>query len=188
MKDYWGSSQRAMFNAGTGYWALNLFVQERPHESVFDRILKLGQKITEVAGLVGVLGIPAISETALHATDRMYGILNALDARRTHYLYKAADTPLAVTKDGLQKSPGLNLTDVQPLYLRSGISKYIAVPWAHTSAFEQRMGKLTLKQNYLVPQDSKDESGPGLEAATQATLADVTYLVLSTATTPISLA
>ncbi len=183
--NYWGGVPAAVLPGGRGYWALNLLVQERPHQGFLDQVLNLLRQGTEAVGLIASLGLPAVSRTAFHTVDTMYAAMNAVDAVRTHNLFKSADTPVVATHQAMEQAQAdAALSGEAPLPLYS--AKYVAVPWAESRDFEAAMSKLTLKSNYIVDADVKDTSGPGLEEAAVGndSLKNVTYLTVGVAVHP----
>ena len=135
--------QQIVLPGGSGQWAVNLSMAHK--QSAFVGIL---QTLTnEVGRFAPILGLPAMSVTALKGFCSLYG---AFEQRTTFLLNSFPQLAFATqAARELSSSPqGLNLVS----------GNYILVPHAFTSQLTPVLDSFELRQGYLVPKGSPTNS------------------------------
>lgn len=155
----WEKMQKIVLPGGVGKWAVNLSMAHK--ESQFVSIMKT--MTTEVNRFAPVLGLPAISMTALKGFCTLYG---AFEQRTTFLLNSFPQLAFATqaAREESQTGSGLNLVS----------GDYILVPHAYTSQLTPFLDKLELRQGYLVSKDAPSNSSV-FDLATNLK-PDITYL------------
>lgn len=147
---------------GTGQMAVNLSMTHK--ESMFYTVIK--NMTGEIGRFSPLLGLPAISVTALKGFCSLYGALE----QRTTFLLNSMPKPAYATKaarEAAQTQAGLNLVP----------GDYILIPNAHSAEITGYLDKLEMRQGYLVPKGApKTTSVYDLAAALKP---DITYLSAS---------
>jgi hypothetical protein len=126
----------------------------------------------DAAKLAPILGLPAISVTALTGFNKFYGYLE----NRTTFLFQARPTVAYTTQSARQKANttiGMNLP----------AGDYILVPQAHTDDLKPYLDKLTLSNGYLVSKD--DKSTTSVYERAQNTKPDISYVTLNVGVKPL---
>jgi hypothetical protein len=135
----WEQMQKIVLPGGVGKWAVNLSMAHK--ESQFVSILKT--LTTEVSRFAPVLGLPAISMTALKGFCTLYG---AFEQRTTFLLNSFPQLAFATqaAREESQTQQGLNLLT----------GDYILVPHSYTAQLTPYLDKLEMRQGYLVSKDA----------------------------------
>jgi len=144
---------------GSGQMAVNLSMTHK--ESTFYVVIK--NLTNEVGRFSPLIGLPAISVTALKGFCNLYG---AMEQRTTFLLNSMPKAAYAtqLARQLAQTSSGLNLVP----------GDYILVPNAYSAELTPYLDKLEMREGYLVPKGSpKTTSVYDLAAATKP---DFTYL------------
>ena len=144
---------------GSGQMAVNLSMTHK--ESTFYTILK--NLTNEVGRFSPLIGLPAISVTALKGFCNLYG---AMEQRTTFLLNSMPKAAYAtqLARQMAQTSSGLNLVP----------GDYILVPNAYSAELTPYLDKLEMREGYLVPKGSPTTTSVYDLAA--ATKPDFTYL------------
>jgi hypothetical protein len=162
----WNSPQSIPVPGGAGYWSWNLFVKKPQH--LWAKILDLFVKGAN-AGVLSVLGLPAIALTALKSLDKVLGYVQSADS--SIWVLQSQNTPFYSTKNG-KKQAGDN-----GICLRTGT--YLVMPQSHLGRFGKAQAQEDLviqKGSYLVPRKTSEF---GRVDAAQTAAADVTYFAVS---------
>lgn len=169
----WEKMQKIVLPGGVGKWAVNLSMAHK--ESQFVSVMK--SLTTEVNRFAPVLGLPAISMTALKGFCSLYG---AFEQRTTFLLNSFPQLAFATqaAREEATTGAGLNLVS----------GDYILVPHAYTTQLTPFLDKLELRQGYLVSKDAPSNTSI-FDLATNLK-PDITYLsaniVLKPLTQPVS--
>src|SRR5271170_2265498 len=155
----WEQMQKIILPGGVGKWAVNLSMAHK--ESQFITIMKT--LTTEVNRFAPVLGLPAISMTALKGFCTLYG---AWEQRTTFLLNSFPQLAFATqaAREEAQTQQGLNLLT----------GDYVLVPHSYTAQLNPYLDKLELRQGYLVSKDAPSNSSV-FDLATNLK-PDITYL------------
>ena len=153
--------QQIVLPGGVAHLAVNVSMLHR--ESPFLSVLNtLAQDASKVAP---ILGLPAISVTALTGFSKLYGILE----NRTTFLFQSRPTMAYATQQARKEQNstiGMNLP----------AGDYVLVPQAHTDDLKPYLDKLKLVNGYLVSKDAPASSSVYEQA--QATKPDISYLTM----------
>jgi hypothetical protein len=153
--------QQIVLPGGVAHLAVNVSMLHR--ESPFLSVLNtLAQDASKVAP---ILGLPAISVTALTGFSKLYGILES----RTTFLFQSRPTLAYATQQARKEQEttiGMNLP----------AGDYVLVPQAHTDDLKPYLDKLKLVNGYLVSKDAPTSSSVYEQA--QTTKPDISYLTL----------
>ena len=159
---------KVVLPGGLAHLAVNVSMLHR--ESPFLNVLNmLAQDTSKIAP---ILGLPAISVTALAAFSKLYGILE----NRTTFLFQARPTTAFTT---LQSRSDANTT----IGMNLPAGDYVLVPQAHTDDLKPYLEKLKLVNGYLVEKDAPTSSSVYEQALT--TKPDISYLTLNVSVKPI---
>ena len=155
----WEKMQKIVLPGGSGKWAVNLSMAHK--ESQFVTIMK--SITTEVNRFAPVLGLPAISMTALKGFCTLYG---AWEQRTTFLLNSFPQLAFATqaAREEAATAQGLNLVT----------GDYILVPHSYTAQLTPYLDKLELRQGYLVSKDAPSNTSV-FDLAT-GLKPDITYL------------
>jgi hypothetical protein len=126
----------------------------------------------DTAKLAPILGLPAISVTALTGFSKLYGVLE----NRTTFLFQARPTIAYATLQARQSGNttiGMNLP----------AGDYVLVPQAHTDDLKPYLDKLKLVNGYLVSKDAPATSSVYEQAQNAAP--DISYITLNVGIKPI---
>jgi uncharacterized membrane protein YgcG len=154
---------------GSGQMAVNLSMTHK--DSLFFTIIK--NLNTEVGRFAPLIGLPAISVTALKGFCTLYGAME----QRTTFLLNSLPRPAYATqlaRQAAQSAQGLNLVP----------GDYVLVPNAYSAQLTPFLDKLDLQQGYLVPKGSPSSASVYDLAA--ALKPDVTYLSASIGLKPLA--
>jgi hypothetical protein len=154
---------------GSGQLAVNLSMTHK--DSTFFGIIK--SMTTEVGRFSPLLGLPAISVTALKGFCSLYGAME----ERTTFLLNSLPRPAYATqaaREAAQSSQGLNLVP----------GDYALVPNAYSAQLAPYLDKLEMRQGYLVAKGSPQSSSVYDLAA--ALKPDITYLSASIGLKPMA--
>jgi len=161
--------QQIVLPGGSAQMAVNLSMAHK--DSMFLTIIK--NLTTEVNKFSPVLGLPAISITALKGFCSLYG---AIEQRTTFLLnslpMRAFATQLA--REEAQTQQGINLV----------AGDYVLVPHTFTEQLTPYLDKLELRQGYLVPKGAPKNSS--IYDLATALSPDVTYLSATIGLKPIT--
>jgi hypothetical protein len=153
---------------GLAHLAVNVSMMHR--ESPFFSILNtLAQDTSKLAP---ILGLPAISVTALTGFSKLYGVLES----RTTFLFQARPTVAYTTqasRKDVKTTIGMNLP----------AGDYVLVPQAHTDDLKPYLDKLKLVNGYLVSKDAPTTSSVYEQA--QNASPDISYITLNVGIKPI---
>ena len=167
-----GTSMQNMSNivlpGGQAHLAVNVSMLHKtsPFLTVLNSLAGDGAK------LAPILGLPAISVTALTGFSKFYGYLE----NRTTFLFQARPTQAFATQAAAKSANttiGMNLPE----------GDYILVPQAHTDDLKPFMDKLTLSNGYLVAKD--DKSNASVYERAQSTKPDISYVTMHVAIKPL---
>lgn len=153
--------QKIVLPGGFGHLAVNVSMLHR--ESTFFNVIKT--LVTDASNLAPVLGLPAISVTALAAFSKLYGILE----NRTTFLFQARPQPAYATLAARRKADstiGLNMPS----------GDYVLVPQSHTDDLKPYLDSLKLANGYLIPKDANATSSV-YESAENAK-PDISYITM----------
>ncbi len=144
---------------GSGQMAVNLSMTHK--ESTFYTVIK--NLTNEVGRFSPLIGLPAISVTALKGFCNLYG---AIEQRTTFLLNSMPKSAYAtqLARQLAQTSSGLNLVP----------GDYVLVPNAYSAQLTPYLDKLEMREGYLVPKGSPTTTSVYDLAA--ATKPDFTYL------------
>jgi len=155
----WEKMQKIILPGGVGKWAVNLSMAHK--ESQFVSIMK--SLTTEVNRFAPVLGLPAISMTALKGFCSLYG---AFEQRTTFLLNSFPQLAFATqaAREVSETQQGMNLIT----------GDYVLVPHTYNAQLTPYLDKLELRQGYLVSKDAPSSSSIFDLAANLKP--DITYL------------
>jgi hypothetical protein len=162
-------TKQMVLPGGSGQMAVNLSMTHK--DSLFFSIIK--NLNTEVGRFAPLIGLPAISVTALKGFCTLYGAME----QRTTFLLNSMPRPAYATQTArqlAQTSQGLNLVP----------GDYVLVPNSFSAELTPYLDKLDLQQGYLVPKGSPDSSSVYDLAA--ALKPDITYLSASIGLQPLA--
>lgn len=131
----WEKMQKIILPGGSGQLAVNVSMAHK--ESTFVAILK--NVNSEIGRFAPILGLPAISTTALNSFCTLYGSLE----QRTTFLLNGFPQQAYATRGArasASTSAGLNITQ----------GDYVLVPHVYASQLEPYFDKLELRQGFLV--------------------------------------
>ena len=157
-----GKMNQMVLPGGSGQMAVNLSMTHK--ESMFYSVIK--NLTSEIGRFSPLLGLPAISVTALKGFCSLYG---AIEQRTTFLLNSMPKAAFATqaARESAQTQAGLNLVP----------GDYILVPNAYSAQLVPYLDKLEMRQGYLVPKGSpKTTSVYDLAASLKP---DITYLSAS---------
>lgn len=154
---------------GIAHLAVNVSMlhRESPFLSVLNNFAIAGTK------LAPILGMPAISVTALTGFSKLYGILE----NRTTFLFQARPTLAYTTQQSrVQENStiGMNLP----------AGDYILVPQAHTDDLKPYIDKLKLVNGYLISKDASSTTSVYEQA--QNAQPDISYVTLHVGISPLT--
>jgi hypothetical protein len=161
--------QKIILPGGSGQLAVNVSMAHR--ESAFVAVLK--NINSEVGRFAPILGLPAISTTALNSFCTLYGSLE----QRTTFLLNGFPQQAYTTRGArasANTSAGLNLVP----------GDYVLLPHAYASQLEPHFQNVELRQGFLVPKGSSANSSI-YDLAGKFT-PDVTYVTANLKLSPVS--
>lgn len=167
----WSTStkaQKIVLPGGMGQWAINVSMVKR--DSDFLRFIKGVTK--EVGHFAPLLGLPAISLTALNAFCMVYGALE----KRTTFLLNSKPVQAYVTRQARQRAAsklGINML----------AGDYILVAQKHSSAMAAYFDRLDFKQGYLIEKGAGDTKS--LFDLAENTPPDVSYVSVNVKVDPL---
>jgi hypothetical protein len=160
--------QKVVVPGGMAHLAINVSMMRR--ESDFLRFLKIF--VNETGRFAPVLGLPAISLTALSAFSSLYGALE----KRTTFLMQSKPVMAFLSKSArvaANTNLGMNLL----------LGDYVLVPAGVSKLFKPYLDRLTLKEGYLVEKGaSRTES---IYSLAQTASPDVTYITINVGAKPL---
>lgn len=167
-----GSTSQAMkqvvLPGGSGQWAVNLSMVHK--ESTFGNVL---QTITSAVGkFAPIIGLPAISITALQGFSSLYGAFE----QRTTFLLNSFPQLAFATQQARQAAitqQGFNLVS----------GDYVLVPHAYTAQLTPALDNLELRQGYLVTKGAPTNTS--IYDLALAAKPDITYLSATIGLKPI---
>jgi hypothetical protein len=154
---------------GSGQMAVNLSMTHK--DSMFFTVIK--NLTTEVGRFSPLLGLPAISVTALKGFCSLYGAMEQRTTFLLNSMPKAAYATQAA-RDAAQTQSGLNLV----------AGDYVLVPNAYSAELAPYVDKLDMRQGYLVPKGAPDTTSVYDLAASLKP--DITYLSASIGLKPLA--
>jgi hypothetical protein len=164
-----GRMKQIALPGGSGQLAVNLSMVHK--DSPFLSVLKT--LTTEVGRFSPLIGLPAISVTALKGFCSLYGAIE----ERTTFLLNSMPKPAYATqlaREEAQTQQGLNLVP----------GDYVLVPNAYSAQLTPYLDKLELRQGYLVPKGSPDTTSVYDLAA--SVKPDITYLTTNISLKPLA--
>jgi hypothetical protein len=167
-----GTSMQNMSNIVLPGGVANLAVNVSMLHKTSPFLTVLNALAGDASQLAPILGLPAISVTALQGFSKFYGYLE----NRTTFLFQGRPTAAFATQSAAKEANttiGMNLPE----------GDYILVPQAHTDDLKPFLSQLTLSSGYLVAKDDKSTSSVYERA--QATKPDISYVTLHVAIKPI---
>jgi hypothetical protein len=165
----WEKMQKIILPGGSGQLAVNVSMAHR--ESSFVAILKTIN--SEVNRFAPILGLPAISTTALNSFCTLYGSLE----QRTTFLLNGFPQQAYTTRGAraaATTSAGLNLVP----------GDYVLVPHVYAAQLEPQFQNLALRQGFLVPKGASTNSSI-YDLAGKLT-PDITYVTANVKLSPLS--
>jgi hypothetical protein len=154
---------------GAGQMAVNLSMTHK--DSMFYTIIKTLN--TEVGKFSPLIGLPAISVTALKGFTSLYGAMEQRTTFLLNSMPKAAYATQAA-REAAQTSAGLNLV----------AGDYVLVPNAYSAELAPYLDKLEMRQGYLVPKGAPATTSVYDLAASLKP--DITYLSASIGLKPLA--
>ena len=167
-----GTSMQNMSNIVLPGGVANLAVNVSMMHKMSPFLTVINALAGDASQLAPILGLPAISVTALQGFSKFYGYLE----NRTTFLFQARPTAAFATQTAAREantSIGMNLPE----------GDYILVPQAHTDDLKPYIDKLTLSNGYLVAKDDKGTSS--VYARAEQTKPDISYVTMHVAIKPI---
>jgi hypothetical protein len=165
----WEKMQKIILPGGSGQLAVNVSMAHR--ESTLVSVLKMVN--SEVNRFAPILGLPAISTTALNSFCTLYGSLE----QRTTFLLNGFPQQAYTTRGARAASTtssGLNLVP----------GDYVLVPHVYAAQLEPHFQNVELRQGFLVPKGSSTNSSI-YDLAGKLT-PDITYVTANVKLSPIS--
>jgi uncharacterized membrane protein YgcG len=165
----WEKMQKIILPGGSGQLAVNVSMAHR--ESAFVAVLKTIN--SEVGRFAPVLGLPAISTTALNSFCTLYGSLE----QRTTFLLNGFPQQAYTTRGArasANTTAGMNLVP----------GDYVLVPHAYAAQLEPSFQKVELRQGFLVPKGSSTNSSI-YDLASKFT-PDITYVTANIKLAPVA--
>jgi hypothetical protein len=159
---------KILLPGGNGKLAVNLYVTKG--QSLVDKILK--EALQLAPAVAQVMNFPAISVPALRTFSEMFGALE----ERASFLLNSQLMDVVATKQALADP------DRAANYLHLIAGEYVLIPKAHIDELKPQLGRLQLKQGYLVANDAS-ENDPVQTRADQA-VPGVTYATLRISVSP----
>src|SRR5271157_318652 len=157
----WEKMQNILLPGGSGHWALNLFIQNKA--SRLDKIL--GTITNEAGRFAPILGLPAISVSALRAFTGFYGYFQP----STEFVFNSVPTRVLATATALKSTGGSRGLPLVP-------GNYVMVPRDQIRAFAAAMSDHELRQGYVVP---KGTPATKVYETALAAVPDVTYVTVN---------
>ena len=161
-------TQKLVLPGGAGHWSVNVSMVAQE-----SRLLTFINGLTkEVGKFAPLLGLPAISLTALDAFSKVYGALE----KRTSFLLKCNAVQAYVTKDARKRAKtklGMNML----------AGDYILMQQRHSSEMKPYFDKLDFKQGYLLEKGAAN-SKP-LFVAAESAPPDVSYISVNVKVDPL---
>jgi hypothetical protein len=139
----WEKMQKIILPGGSGQVAVNVSMAHK--ESTFVTVLK--NINSEIGRFAPILGLPAISTTALNSFCTLYGSLE----QRTTFLLNGFPQQAYATRGSraaATTSAGLNVVE----------GDYVLVPHVYASQLEPFFDKLELRQGFLVAKGTSTNS------------------------------
>ena len=162
--------QQMVLPGGAGQMAVNLSMTHK--DSMFFTIIKTLS--TEVGRFAPLLGLPAISVTALKGFCTLYGAIEQRTTFLLNSMPKAAFATQSAREAVQSQQMGMNLV----------AGDYVLVPNAYSAQLTPYLDKLDMRQGYLVPKGSPATTSVyDLAAALQP---DITYLSTSIGLKPLA--
>lgn len=165
----WEKMQKIILPGGSGQLAVNVSMAHK--ESTFVSVLK--NINSEIGRFAPILGLPAISTTALNSFCTLYGSLE----QRTTFLLNGFPQQAFATRGSRAASTtsaGLNLVQ----------GDYVLVPHVYAAQLEPYFDKLELRQGFLVAKGSSTNSSI-YDLAGKLT-PDITYVSANIKLAPVS--
>jgi hypothetical protein len=162
------SMSKIILPGGLAHLAVNISMMHR--ESPLLSVINILAQDT--AKLAPILGLPAISVTALEGFSKLYGLLE----NRSTFLFQARPQVAYATQSARKAqntSIGMNLP----------AGDYVLVPQAHTDELKPYMDKMKLVNGYLVSKDAPSNSSVYEQA--QAMKPDVSYVTMHLGINPL---
>lgn len=165
----WEKMQKIILPGGSGQLAVNVSMAHR--ESTFVTVLKMVN--SEINRFAPILGLPAISTTALNSFCTLYGSLE----QRTTFLLNGFPQQAYTTRGARAASTtsaGLNLVP----------GDYVLVPHVYAAQLEPHFQNLELRQGFLVPKGASTNSSI-YDLAGKLT-PDITYITANMKLSPVA--
>jgi hypothetical protein len=164
----WQKMQNIVLPKGQGRWAVNLYAQKS--DGLFARIVEVLNK--EVGRFAPVLGLPAVSMTALQSFNTFYGAFHD----KPEYLFQSNPVPVYATAAAMKSSP-----TSRGIPVRSGT--YVLVPVSQAGELtEATLAGLEMKQGVIVP---KNTPAVRVYDAALELMPKVTYATLDVSVKPV---
>ncbi len=164
----WDKMQNILLPRGQGKWAVNLYAQRS--DGFFSQMLNVLNK--EIGRFAPVLGLPAVSLTALQSFNQLYGAFH----NKPEYLLQSNPVPVFATAAAFKHSGSS-----RGLPLRSGT--YVMVPVAQAGELtDDTLAKLELKQGLIVP---KNTAAVKVYDAALEVLPNVSYATIDVVVKPV---
>lgn len=165
----WEKMQKIILPGGSGQLAVNLSMAHK--ESTFVAVLK--NINGEINRFAPILGLPAISTTALNSFCTLYGSLE----QRTTFLLNGFPQQAYATRGSRASattSAGLNIID----------GDYVLIPHVYSSQLEPYFDKLELRQGFLVAKGTSTNASI-YDLAGKLT-PDITYITANVKLAPLA--
>jgi hypothetical protein len=165
----WEKMQKIILPGGSGQLAVNLSMAHK--ESTFVAVLK--NINGEINRFAPILGLPAISTTALNSFCTLYGSLE----QRTTFLLNGFPQQAYATRGARASSTtsaGLNIIE----------GDYVLIPHVYSSQLEPYFDKLELRQGFLVAKGTSTNSSI-YDIAGKLT-PDITYITANVKLAPLA--
>lgn len=165
----WSKMQKIILPGGSGQLAVNVSMAHR--ESAFVAVLKSINN--EVGKFAPVLGLPAISTTALNSFCSLYGSLE----QRTTFLLNGFPQQAFTTRGARAEAQTTNGINLVP-------GDYVLVPHLYAAQLEPYFDKLELRQGFLVAKGSKADAS--IYDLANKLSPDITYVSANLKLAPLS--
>jgi hypothetical protein len=128
----------------------------------------------DTAQIAPILGLPAISVTALVGFSKLYGLLE----NRTTFLFQAKPTMACATQQARK-------TQDSTIGINMPAGDYVLVPQTYTDDLKPYLGQLKLVNGYLVDKDAAAKNTSSSYELAESAKPDISYLTLNVGIKPL---
>lgn len=160
------TTKDVLLPGGTGSVGVNVSMTKR--ESTLYKLM--GGFVTEAGRFAPIMGLPAISVTALADIYKFYGYLET----KPIFLFQTQAPVLAYTtqqaRAAAKSSFGVNFVT----------GDYVLVPQKHVPIMQSRLTDFQVSQGYLIPKDADPSKGASVyDLAASADIPDISYVTMN---------